>query len=144
MTQNLCRSTKIRCTKCENLAKIHMWKSSVTVTIYEITRNCRFHKKKRGQFGTGGRLNEDAHLYRFCCHYNIIKTQWLIDFLSVTSSVAISVKLTKLFNNRKQIEISNYHHAEMSTEPNRSMHSVCFLRCALLAGPLINIKLCTG
>ena len=75
MTQNFCRSTKIRGTKCENLAKIHRWKSCGTLTIYEITRNCRFLKKKSVANWDGWPTYEDAHLHWFCCPYNIIKTQ---------------------------------------------------------------------
>ena len=68
ITQNLCRSTKIRGTKCENLAKIHRWRSYGTMTIYGITRNCRFHKKSVANWH-GWPTYEDAHLHRFCCHY---------------------------------------------------------------------------
>jgi len=95
--------------------------------------------KKAWPIGTGGRLTRMPIFTGFAV---IIKTQWLIQFLSVTSSVAISVKLTKLFNNRE--DYIDYFHAKMSTEPHRRMRNVWFLRCALLAGRLINVKLCTG
>lgn len=59
MTQNLYRSTKIRGNKCENLATIHRWKSYGAMTMCEITRNCRFHKKA-WSIGTGGRLTRTS------------------------------------------------------------------------------------
>jgi hypothetical protein len=49
--------------------------------------------------------DEDVQLHTFYCHCNIIKTQCLIEFLPVTSTVTISVKLTKLFNIREDFTL---------------------------------------
>jgi len=109
------------CTKCENLAKIHRWKSCGAMIIYAlhtfmyilciyfftvsisvrihgrwISTNVWGHKNLQVPYNSVAKLDgwptdEDAQLHTFYCHCNIIKTQRLIEFLSVTTSVAISV-----------------------------------------------------